>query len=46
MLAMPAAMQALTASQVKETFAKYHAKENTVQVVLRPAPAAAAPAAK
>jgi zinc protease len=35
-LAEPAAMQAVTAAQVKEAFAKYHSKESMVTVVLKP----------
>ena len=35
-IATPAAMQAMTAAQVKETFAKYYSKENTVTVMLKP----------
>jgi zinc protease len=35
-LATPKVMQELTAQQVKETFARYYSKENTVTVVLKP----------
>jgi zinc protease len=35
-LAGPAAYEALTAKQVKETFAKYYSKENSIVVVVKP----------
>jgi zinc protease len=46
-LATPAAFEAISASDVKAAFVKYHVKENALQVVLRPAPAAeGSPASK
>jgi zinc protease len=35
-LASPSAYEALTATQVKETFAKYYGKDNMIEVVVKP----------